>query len=177
MKHRFFKYLLFSLFLLVGFSVSAQNVEHGPDALSIITAFIQKWGVFILAIWEVVIRYLPTAKSMSFLTFFIRIIQFLVPDVKSTGNNLNAFGSHDTAMIQKVVTTLEKGDKMKTKTGKVVKFERFVNSETVLTTDKDVVKLNTVIEVAQKSYALMDAIRDFIASIKAKLIKRQTATN
>lgn len=114
MKHRIFKHLFFVFFVLTAFVASAQTTVSNDDTLAVVMAFIQKWGIFILAIWEVIIRYIPTAQSLSFLTLFIRIIQFLVPDKKAVGNNMVAFGCHDVAIKQILNTPLQSGDKVKT---------------------------------------------------------------
>jgi len=180
MKQSFFKYLFSVLFFLTAFTLSAQTSGGtGDDTLAVVMAFIQKWGIFILAIWEVVIRYIPTAQSLSFMTLFIRIIQFLVPDQKAVvnGANVTAFGAHDASVKQLLNTPLQTGDKIKTKGGKVVQIQKFVNSGTLLTTEQKTIPVTDVIEVVKTAYTLIDALKSLFTFFKSLFSKNKPTTN
>lgn len=180
MKHRIFKYLLFSIFFVLGSNVflfAQTSTDTNADTFAVVTAFIQKWGVFILALWEVVIRYIPTAQSLSFVTLFIRIIQFLVPDTKSVGNSLETFGAHDVGIKQMLNTPIVKGDKVRTKTNRVVEVQKFVSNDKFLATDKQVIPVSDVIEVVKSVYSVIDVVKNLITFFKALFSKKPTATN
>lgn len=111
---KYFKFLLFSIFCLLSLVVSAQTTSDG-DFLTKFTVFMQTWGVFILAVWEVVIRYIPTAKTYSILTLLMRIVQALVPDQKTGAGAGNLTHDSATPSIAAIIKTALKDDNQTTK--------------------------------------------------------------
>lgn len=79
---KFIRSVTFLLFILICISVNAQDPTGGSGDFQLSETVILILTL-ITAIYEVVIRVLPTVKNYSIIGWIIRILQFLIPN-KST---------------------------------------------------------------------------------------------
>lgn len=85
------KFLLFLAVALICFFVPQfafcqdTTAVVDPVAPSFVPAAIWHALMFIVALYELVIRYYPTVKSYSIITFLGRVFSFLVPDKAKGG--------------------------------------------------------------------------------------------
>lgn len=83
------KLLLFLSFTLIVVIVFAQDSTGGGSTGGFqLPSWALTAGAIILALYEVVIRFYPTAKNYSILGFIITVIQKILPNKSSTSNKL-----------------------------------------------------------------------------------------
>jgi hypothetical protein len=82
-------YLAASLFFLLVFSFSLLAQDSTAVSSVIPTSWlpvkVSYWVAVFLALYEVFARYVPTVKSYSVITWFVRFVQLIFPDKSSKG--------------------------------------------------------------------------------------------
>lgn len=93
---RFIKFILSPAFTVLLFilivtpvALFAQDSTGGGSTAGFqLPSWATTAGLIILALYEVVIRFFPTAKSYSLLGFIITVIQKIIPNRSTTGEKL-----------------------------------------------------------------------------------------
>ncbi len=83
------KIILFLILIVVSAALFAQDsTGSGDGGVSGLPAWVYTAGAIVLALYELVIRFFPTAANYSIIGFVIAIIQKILPNKSSTGEKL-----------------------------------------------------------------------------------------
>ncbi len=151
---------------------SAQSTIYGEqmkldDLFSVTTHY----GLFVLAMYELVIRFFPTVKSYSLLAEIIGLLNYLVPD-----NNLKG-GTHAPLIQSITIRDVKIGDSVKTHSGEVVKVLDVASDGSIAVQDPirgemTSIKIDDILEIIKKGYVLVDTVKAII-SFFVKLLKKK----
>lgn len=173
MKSKLFFTLL--LALVASFFVTAQTPETpvaGTSFIEIIIQNVMTYGVFVLALYELVIRYFPTVKTYSILAEIIRLLDFLIPDNNTEG------GTHLPIVRSLTVQDVKVGDVVRTKDGELLTVKDIFSSAKIVAQNTEGgatgiknITIDDILEIVKKGYLLVDtlkAIWKFIKQIFSK---------
>jgi hypothetical protein len=159
------KYAILAFLMLLSLIAGAQNTTPEPVSFidKIFGDFLQ-YGLFVLAIYEVVVRFFPTVKSYSLLSELIRLLQYLVPD------NANVGGTHLPIMRSISVADIKIGDTVRTHDHQILKVKEIQNGQIITTTEGGTmtkkISIEDILEIVKKGYLLVDTIKAIISFFK-----------
>lgn len=83
------KVILFLIIIVVSAAMFAQDsTGSGDGGVAGLPSWVYTAGAIVLALYELVIRFYPTAANYSIIGFIITIIQKILPNKSTTGEKL-----------------------------------------------------------------------------------------
>lgn len=159
------KVFLSLILLCISTGMFAQSPDYAAALVGNILAEVIQSGMFVLALYEVVIRFFPTVKSYSLLSQIIAVIQVVVPDRNTEG------GTHAQLIQSLTISDLRVGDTVETKEGDMKILEIAMNgsiaAQSTTTGDHETIGLDDILIIVKKGYVLVDAIKAIISFFKS----------
>jgi hypothetical protein len=166
------KFLL-AILLAMPLMVLAQDNTPGVILFEKIVGDIMQYGLFVLALYEIVVRFFPTVQSYSLLTQLIHIIEILIPDrSRSTEGAI-----HAPLMRAISINDVQVGDMVKTKQDEIVKILDIKSSSSIAVgTEGNVptgkISIDDIVEIMKQGYALVNIVKSIVLFLKQLFAKK-----
>ena len=141
----------------------AQTQPTATPMLDNILSDVQHYGLFFMALWEVVVRFFPTVSSWSIMANLMRLLEFFFPDKNTEG------GVHSALIRSISIQDIKIGDNVRTTEGSIHqvidKYDETIVVQTPVGNTQNL-SIEQILEVVKKGYVLVDTLKYFIGLIK-----------